>query len=148
VEKTQKDYQKELAVVNKINLTRLIAALIVAPAVPLLMLSITYWIGTGSIKWITFFFLFGYAYFALLGLPVAGLLVKEKDLNNCLLAGGVTSIAPIILLGSLSMFSSNTVFEPKVILSLGALFVAGAIGGFVFWLIAFYKSSKLSVESD
>jgi hypothetical protein len=135
--KIQEGYLKEHAAVNKVSVIRLIAACCIAPAVPILSLSITYWLGTDSKNWFIFFFLFGYTFFFILGLPAAGILIREKNLKSCVIAGGLVSIAPIILLSLLSIFSSNTVFEPKVVASLLLLFVAGAIGGFIFWLIAF-----------
>lgn len=133
---------------NKVDVVRLVAACCIAPAVPILALSVTYWLGTGSMNWFVFFFLFGYAFFFVLGLPAAGILIQDKNLKSCAIAGGLVSIAPIVLLGLLSIFSSNTIFEPKVIASLALLFVAGTMGGALFWFIAFFNNSAASLTSN
>jgi hypothetical protein len=79
--------------------------------------------------WLFIFFLFG--------LPVVGMLLKTRSVLSCCLGGGAVAVTPILLLGLFSAASSNNVFGGNVLFDLMLLFAAGAIGGAVFWGIAF-----------
>lgn len=73
---------------------RLILAMAISPAVPILAAAFAYWKDTGSTKWFPIFLVFGYLFFFLLGLPVVALLLKERRLPSCIVVGGVVTLAP------------------------------------------------------
>jgi hypothetical protein len=116
---------------------RLTLAMIISPLVPVLALSAIYWIGTGDPAWIWLFATFGYLFFLVIGVPVAGVLVNAKTVSSCAVGGGFTAVAPVLLLSTLSVLSGNKIFTLEMIASLGLLFMIGCVGGFLFWCIAF-----------
>lgn len=119
---------------------RLILAAAISPSVPILTLAITYSQSSGSNAWFPFLFLFGYLFFCLFGLPVVGILVNKKTLSSCIIGGGCTAIAPVLLLDLLSGGSGSTADNLRGYLQ---LFVMGCLGGVLFWLIAFAKLSEI-----
>lgn len=121
---------------GKNTMLRLVLAMVIAPAVPILAVSLAYWWGTGNAKWIPLFFFFGYLFFLVLGIPIAAMLLKTRRLVSCVLSGGAVTLAPLVLLSLLSM-STSTRFTGENLLSYILLVVAGCAGGAVFWLIAF-----------
>lgn len=127
---------------SKPELFRLVLAGAVSPIVPILALSIAYWNGTGSKAWFPIFFIFGYGFFFLFGLPAMAILLSKRTLLLCAIGGGCVSIAPILLLDLFSLFSTNRVFTPEILLNLGLLFIAGCVGGALFWAIAFAKKTS------
>lgn len=126
---------------------RLVLAMVISPMVPILAISGTYWMETGSRVWFPVFAVFGYLFFALIGLPVAGALIHKKRVLSCAVAGGVTSIAPILLLSVFSIFSGNKIFTLEVMGNLALLFLVGCVGGMLFWLIAFSGNPRTGVSS-
>ncbi|MBC3916002.1 hypothetical protein H8L32_00765 [Undibacterium sp. CY18W] len=83
----------------------------------------------------------GICMFFLLGLPIAGILIKKKTLLRAMLGGACAAIAPIFLLDLLSLFSAGDI-------SLYALlFITGSIGGALFWLIAFFNMHSSNRDS-
>jgi hypothetical protein len=126
---------------NKLNTFRFIAAAIIAPSVPIGLLAFVYANQTGSDSWYPILFLFGYLFFILIGLPVLGIVIHSRKPSTCAIAGGAVAIAPILLLSIFSIFSSNQIGNSNMALSLAALFLAGCLGGIVFWLIAFAEKS-------
>lgn len=127
------------AAATKKDWIRLIAAIIISPAVPILTLAIVFWKGTGSKAWFPLFFIFGYLFFFLIGLPLVGILLKKRTVSSCAISGGIVSVLPILILGILSIFSPNTVFTGEMLANLFLLFLVGAMGGAVFWGIAFAR---------
>ena len=125
---------------------RILFAAVIAPALPLAICSSIYWYNNGSSKWFIFFFLFGYIYFALVGVPAIGFLLKRRRFSSCLLTGGLVSIAPVLFVDSLTLFSRDHVFTFQYLLTLVVLFFLGCLGGSIFWYIAFFggMSKKLS----
>lgn len=111
--------------------------MVIAPAVPILTLAFAYWKSTGDARWISIFFVFGYLFFLVLGIPVTAILMKNRRLLSCTLSGGFVTIAPIVLLSMLSMSSSTRSFSSEIWLNYLLLVFAGCIGGALFWLIAF-----------
>ena len=128
--------------VSKPELFRVILAGVISPTVPILALSIAYWNGTGSKAWFPIFFIFGYFFFFLIGLPIVGILLNKRTVLSCAIGGGCVSIAPILLLDLFSLFSKNNIFTFEMVLNLGLLFIAGCVGGALFWLIAFSKKTS------
>jgi hypothetical protein len=122
---------------SKTETWRFIAAACIAPAVPIGALSLAYWVGTSGANLSPFFALFGYAYFAVIGLPVMGILVVEKSLKSSVITGALLVVSPVILLGLLSLFSTKGAFDLRFIGNLGLLSAVGALGGAAFWIIAF-----------
>ncbi|MFZ6756445.1 hypothetical protein ACO0K9_04435 [Undibacterium sp. Ji50W] len=115
---------------------RLILAIAISPSVPILTLATLNWQRSGSTAWFPILLVLGYACFFLLGLPIAGILIKKKTLLSAMLGGACASIAPIFLLDLLSLFSAGNV-------SLYALlFITGSVGGALFWLIAFFDMQR------
>lgn len=133
---------------NNHEKVRLVLAIIISPVVPILALSIAYWVGTGSKAWFPIFFLFGYIFFFLIGLPVVGILLRKKTILNFAIGGGCTSVAPILLLNLFSLFSGNKILTAETLVSLGALFIAGVFGGMLFWVIAFAEIKSKIKKSD
>ena len=127
---------------DKRSMLRLMLAMVISPAVPILALSLAYWKGTGSTAWFPIFFLFGYLFFLALGVPVAAMLLKKRQLLNCVIAGGAVTIAPLFLLSMLSMATSTRGITLETLMSYALLAMAGCLGGAVFWLIAFAKSQR------
>ena len=125
---------------NKREWFRLILAGVISPSVPMLALAITMWKGSGSTAWFPLVFLFGYLFFFLFGRPVIGILLKKRTVLSCAIGGGCVAITPILLLGLFSVPSSNNVFGGNMPFDLMLLFGAGAIGGAVFWGIAFART--------
>lgn len=128
------------------NLFRLILAMVVSPMVPILALAGVYWMETGNRAWFFIFGLFGYLFFFLIGLPLAGILISKRTILSCTVGGGVTSIAPILLLSIFSIFSENKIFTLEVIGNLGLLFLIGCVGGMLFWGIAFAGAQRKSAS--
>jgi hypothetical protein len=122
---------------SKLQVFRLVAAAIVSPSVPIGLLAFTYATQTGSNAWYPILFLFGYLFFIVIGLPVLGILIHSRNFYMCAIAGGAVSVAPIFLLGIFSIFSTNQVITQDVAFNLILLFLAGCVGGAVFWLLAF-----------
>lgn len=116
---------------------RLVLAMAISPAVPLLALSLAYWKGTGNTAWFAIFFVLGYLFFLVLGVPITAMLMKKRRLLSCALSGGIVTIAPIVLLKILSMSSSTGTFTGEALLSYLLLIAAGCLGGALFWLLAF-----------
>lgn len=116
---------------------RLWLGALVAPTIPILGIAMWYWINTGNSTWFLLFFTLGYFFTFLFGLPIMGLLIQKKKFLNCMIGGGVTSLSPIIFLAIFSIFSKNTIFNVETIEGIGLLFVAGCVGGAIFWVIAF-----------
>ena len=128
---------------NKCEWFRLVLAMVISPSIPMLILAMTMWRASGSVNWFPFVFVFGYLFFFLLGLPVAGMLLKKRAVLSCVLAGGIVTIAPILLLSLFSSFSANNVFGGSMLLDLMLLFMAGCLGGAVFWGIAFFGAKNI-----
>jgi hypothetical protein len=128
------------------NWFRFLLAMVVAPLVPILTLASVYWLETGSRAWFGVFLLFGYLFFLVLGLPIAGVLISKRTILSCAIGGGVTSIAPVLLLSVFSIFSGNKIFTLETVGSLALLFVVGSIGGAVFWLLAFAPGRRSAVD--
>lgn len=126
-----------MAVKNKLNTLRFIAAAIISPSIPIGLLAFTYAYKTGSNAWYPILFLFGYLFFLLIGLPILGVAINSRKIFTCTMAGGGTAIAPIFLLSIFSIFSNNQIGTLDMAFNLAALFLSGCLGGFVFWLIAF-----------
>lgn len=118
--------------------------MVVAPAVPIFALSFAYWIGTGNLRWFPIIFLFGYLSFIFFGVPVAAMLMlrKKRQLLNCIVAGGIVTIAPLLVLSALSMSINTQGFTNETWRNFLMLFLVGNLGGAVFWLIAFSKLRK------
>lgn len=126
---------------SKRTILRMVLAMAIAPAVPILALALAYWKGTGDARWIPIFFVLGYLFFLVLGVPVTAMLMKTRRLLNCTLSGGVVTIAPIVLLSLMSMSSSTRGFSGETWLNYLLLTLAGCLGGALFWLIAFARST-------
>ena len=124
------------------SVIRLVSAIVISPSVPITVLSVAYWKATGSTGWFAIVFLFGYLFYLLLGIPIAAFLVRKGRLLNCILAGGVATITPLLLLSALSLSVSQ--LTVKTLVSIILLFVAGCLGGLLFWLIAFAKRSNVN----
>jgi hypothetical protein len=107
----------------------------ISPAVPLIAVSFAYWKGTDNAAWFPIVFLFGYIFFALLGIPVAVLLARKGRLLSCVIGGALLTLAPILLISALSM--SGSAFESETFASYVLLALSGGVGGALFWLIAF-----------
>jgi hypothetical protein len=122
---------------NKINIYRLVGAILIAPSIPIGLLAFYYVKNTGNSTWYPIFFLFGYLLFFLVGLPIFGTVIHTRKFSTHAIAGGVAAIAPILLLSLFSLFSSNRNIDPNMALDLVVLFLTGGLGGVVFWLIAF-----------
>lgn len=120
---------------------RLALAAIISPAIPILALSISYWLKTGSTTWFYIYFLFGYVFFFLVGFPLLGFLIKNRSWKSCALAGGFTAISPIIFINLITLFTSFHSFDLVFFISLILLFLFGGLGGVVFWFIAFWGRS-------
>lgn len=131
----------DASVSSKRGMLRLVLAMAISPAVPILAVSLAYWWGTGNAAWIPVFFVAGYLFFLVLGVPVTAVLLKNRRLLSCALSGGVVTIAPIVLLSLLSMSSSTRSLTGGTLLSYLLLVVAGCLGGALFWLIAFAGGS-------
>ena len=132
-----KSHRMGVDVNNKREWTRLILAALIAPAVPLLGLSTTLWQSSGSKAWFPLVFIFGYCFFFLFGLPVIGMLLKKRTIFRCSIGGGSVTIAPILLLSLFSLSSTNQTFQGDMLFHLLLLFIAGAVGGILFWVLAF-----------
>jgi hypothetical protein len=122
---------------NKINLYRLVGAILIAPSIPIGLLAFFYVKNTGNSTWYPIFFLFGYLLFFLVGLPIFCTVIHTRKFSTHAIAGGAAAIAPILLLSLFSLFSSNRIIDPNIALDLVLLFLTGCLGGVVFWLIAF-----------
>jgi hypothetical protein len=109
----------------------------ISPAVPIVAAGFAYWRGTGSVAWFTIFFVGGYLFFFLLGLPVVALLLKKRRLPACVAAGAAVTLAPLLLLNALSLFASAPAFTLETLLAYVLLAITGGAGGALFWLIAF-----------
>lgn len=123
--------------------TRLIAAIIISPSVPITALSLAYWQGTASSSWFAIFFVFGYLFFLILGLPIVAILLKKRRLWSCILAGSVVTIAPLLLLRAMSLSFSLQGITVETLVNHLFLAVAGGLGGALFWWIAFAKIRKV-----
>ncbi len=119
----------------------MILAMAISPSVPILAISFAYWWGTGSTAWFAIFFLFGYLFFIVIGIPVAAILVlqQKRQLLACVIAGGVVTVAPLLLLTMLSMSASVFNFTAETRGNYALLFLSGCLGGGLFWLIALGK---------
>lgn len=126
---------------KSINYCRLLAAMVISPLVPILALAMLYWLNTGSKAWFPIFIIFGYLFFLIFGVPVAAVLMKKGDLSHCLVGGGVAAVAPLIVLGSLSLFSSGSALNAQTLGTLVLVFLSGCVGGGIFWLIAFARKN-------
>jgi hypothetical protein len=111
--------------------------MVISPSVPILAVSLAYWKGTGNTAWFAIFFVSGYLFFFVLGVPVAAMLLKKRGLLSCAIAGGAITVAPIALLSLLSMSLGALNLSLETWLSYVLLFLAGCLGGTIFWLIAF-----------
>jgi len=121
---------------NRCEILRLVFAIIISPLVPIIGFCVAMWANNGS-NWFPITLLFGYLFFFLFGLPTIGILLKKRSAISCFVGGGSVTIAPILLLSLFSLPSSNGLFDGKMLFELGLLFVAGGVGGIVFWVIAF-----------
>ena len=129
----------------KRGVLRLALAMAVSPSVPILALSIVYWKGTGSAAGFSIFFVFGYLFFLLLGIPVVAMLLHRRQLLRCAIAGGAVTITPILLLRALSLSFDITL---ETLTSYVLLVAAGGLGGALFWLIAFAGGDKSESTAD
>lgn len=120
---------------------RLFCASIVSPLVVILPLSITYWLKTGSIAWFFVFFFGGYLFFFLLGLPLIAMLVSKRTLLSCAIGGGCLAISPAVLLGAMSFFSTYKAIDYQFVVGWLLVFLLGALGGVLFWFMAFWIRS-------
>ena len=119
------------------NFLRLLVAMVVSPALPILSLATMYWLNTGSKAWFYLFLVFGYLFFLILGAPISAMLMKNRSLPRCLVGGGVAATAPVLALGFLSLFSRGSAITAQALVALIVVFLAGCLGGGLFWLIAF-----------
>lgn len=115
---------------------RLVLAMLISPAIPISLVSFQ---STGSI-WSPFFFLWGYLVFAVTGMPFAAYAYVRRTLFVCVVAGGIASIAPLLLLASLSMFETMNL-NKQAIKDMFGLIAAGGVGGAIFWLILFKQKT-------
>ncbi|WP_440531801.1 hypothetical protein [Variovorax sp. YR566] len=122
-------------------------ALVVAPALPILSLATVYWLNTGSKAWFPILLVFGYLFFLVLGVPIAAMLLKKRSLRHCLIGGGVAAAAPLVLLSFLSLFSAGSALTSQTLAVVGVVFLAGCVGGGVFWLIAFAGAQEAIASS-
>lgn len=65
------------------------------------------------------------------------MLIKKRTLKSCVIAGGIVTVLPILLLSVFSLSSSNNVYGGRMLLDLLILFMTGILGGLFFWVIAF-----------
>ncbi|MNV07254.1 hypothetical protein D3C71_976750 [compost metagenome] len=133
---------------NKVKVLRLLTALIVSPALPILSLATVYWLNTGSKAWFPIMLFFGYLFFLVLGVPIAAMLLKKRSLPHCLIGGGVAAAAPLVVMGFLSLFSAGSALTSQTLAVVGVVFLAGCFGGGVFWLIAFAGSQEATAPSS
>lgn len=117
---------------------RLVLAALLAPAIPLLMIGL--WMGNGNTAGVGITLLTGYAFFALLGPPFVGALVHTRSLRSCIVAGAVVTVIPVLLLHALSF----TGLGGSDMGGLSVLVLAGALGGLLFWVIAFAGTRQSS----
>jgi hypothetical protein len=127
---------------KKIEWVRLTVAAVVSPVVPILALATTMWRVSGSKAWFPLIFTFGYLFFCLVGLPVIAILIRERALKSCLLAGGTVTVLPILLLSVFSLPFASRVYEGRMLLDLLILFITGILGGLLFWIIAFAGTKR------
>jgi hypothetical protein len=127
---------------SKLQWFRLILAAAISPSVPIFALATTLSRISGSEHWFPIVFLFGYLFFCLFGLPVIGILIKTPPLMSCLIGGGAVTILPILLLSLFSLPSANNVYGGRMLFDLLILFVAGGLGGILFWGVAFAGTKK------
>jgi hypothetical protein len=111
---------------------KLMFAMAVSPAVPMAWIAMQ---TTGTL-WAPFVYLWGYLTFILTGMPLAAFAYVRGTLLACVACGGFASILPLLLLASLSMFSTMHMTD-RTVIDMLSLFVAGGLGGAVFWLILF-----------
>lgn len=126
---------------------RLVLAMLISPLLPILALSSVYRLETGNWTWLPIFLLFGYLFFAVIGLPVAGLLITRRTIRACFIGGGAVAVAPILLISLFSIFAGSNIYTLEMAMQLVALFVVGGLGGAVFWLIAFFGHGSREVDS-
>jgi hypothetical protein len=81
-----------------------------------------------------------YVSMVVVGIPLSGVLIHQRSLLACSIAGATTAVVPVLLLMSLSLFSGTLGLGFADISGFVGLALAGVIGGSVFWLIAFAKN--------
>lgn len=135
--RTFEEFVKEVDVKNKREWFRLILAIMVSPSIPMSAIATTMWQASGSTSWFQLVFMFGYLFFFLFGLPVVGVLLKKRTVLSWVIGGGCVTVTPMLLLSLFSIASSNNIFDGRTLLDLLLLFVAGCIGGVIFWVFAF-----------
>lgn len=86
--------------------------------------------------WIPLLFLVGYFSFFLIALPLIAASLMNERLLACLSTGAAAAIVPVVLLDSLSLFSSSTVFSDEHLQGYGFLLLAGVVGGALFWFVS------------
>lgn len=133
---------------NSIRVLRLLTAMVVSPALPILSLATVYWLNTGSKAWFPILLVFGYLFFLVLGVPIAAILLKKRSLSHCVIGGGIAAAAPLVLLGFLSLFSAGSALTSQTLAVVGVVFLAGCVGGGVFWIIAFAGSQEAIAPSS
>lgn len=117
---------------NRRELIRLLLAVVISPGISIAAISIAYY---G--KLLPLFFLSGYLFFILIGLPIVGMLLKNRRILSCAIGGGCTAVIPPLLVNSLSFFATSPLFTLEGMLGYFSLFFYGCVGGAFFWLIAF-----------
>jgi hypothetical protein len=108
-----------------------LVAAVFSPLIPIAWVS---WQTSGGV-WSAFVYLWGYLLFGVVGLPLALYAYTRRKFWICVICGAGAAIVPLLLLGSLSMFSTVQV-NARAIIDWLALIVAGAVGGAAFWVIS------------
>ena len=131
----------QMKVEYSMNLTRndwirLILASAVCPSIPMFILSL---MSFGKI--VPLVFIVGYFCFFIFGLPALAMVLRKKLFWKTVLAGGIVSMLPVFILNALSLFATTGLFNLQSLIGYGSLFLSGALGGGLFWLIAFSKIS-------
>jgi hypothetical protein len=91
---------------------------------------------TSGSLWSPFVYLWGYLAFAVTGVPLVAYAYVRRRFLTCVACGGVAAILPLLLLASLSMFSTLHA-TPRAVMDLLSIVAAGGVGGAIFWLISF-----------
>lgn len=129
-----------MSAMNFGEIMRLAVACVIAPLASVVYISSILCTESSAYSCIKFFSFAAYSSMVIFGIPALGFIVNSPSFVKCVLWGSATAVLPILLLGAITLFYTARETDLREFVYFWSnIMVSGAVGGCVFWSIAFFR---------